>query len=318
MTGAGLGVERGVMLAGMGGVSGPRLAAAVAASGGLGVVGAFKATGAELNGLVDPLLAATAGTVGVSLVPEAVSAGTLDAQLLRILGHTPDRLLVVSFGTLPDVAVARLRAAGRRFVVQVGSVDAAGRALAAGAYAVVAQGAQAGGRLLGDTPTAELVAAVRRRHPDAVVVAAGGIATPDDAAAVAQAGADAVCCGTAFVPAEESDAHETYKDRVVAAGAVDTTVTDVFDLGWAGRRHRVLSSRVTADPGRYGRTHIGTTEVAGRSHPVYRFSATVPTRFTEGLIDDMAMYAGHSCEGVRGRSTAAEIVNKLANALEDA
>ncbi|WP_106396560.1 NAD(P)H-dependent flavin oxidoreductase [Actinocorallia populi] len=313
----GLALDRGVMLAGMGGVAGPGLAAAVGRAGGLGVVGAYKATGADLAVLLRSLTDLTAGPAGVGLVPEAAGARILAAQVEQILATTPSRILVVGFGLLPSGLAARLRTAGRRLIVQVGTADDADAALLGGAHAVVLQGAGAGGRLLGDRPLLPLLREVRTRHPQAVLLAAGGLTTADAVAAAAEAGADGVCSGTAFIAAAESDAHPLYRRRVVEADAADTVVTGVFDLGWPGRRHRVLRSAVTDAPGRFPRTPIGFTTVGRTRHPVYRFSSAAPTRATRGRIDHMAMYAGTSCARVDRVRPAAEIVADLGRAFEE-
>ncbi|GAB2812436.1 hypothetical protein GCM10022221_07450 [Actinocorallia aurea] len=314
----GLGLDRGVMLAGMGGVAGPRLAAAVDKAGGLGVVGAYKATGADLHALLAPLTDLTDGPAGVGLVPEAAGARILDAQVEQILATTPRRVLISSFGPFPVALAARVLAAGRRLVVQVGNAADADAALEGGAHAVVLQGAGAGGRLLGDEPLPALLRAVRARRPDAVLLAAGGLATAEAIAAAVEAGADGVCGGTAFIAAEESDAHPLYQRRVIGADAADTVVTDAFRFGWPGRRHRVLRSAVTDAPERFSNAPIGFTTVGRLRHPVFRFSSAAPTRRTRGRIDQMAMYAGTSCARVGRVRPAAEIVDDLSRAREEA
>ncbi|MFG2847120.1 NAD(P)H-dependent flavin oxidoreductase [Kitasatospora sp. NPDC048296] len=311
-----LGVDRPVVSAGMGGVAGPALAAAVARAGGLGLMGLYKATGQALDHMLTELVDMTDGQTGVSLVPEAVPPAVLAAQLDRILDGTPRRLAITALGTLPSTACTRIRAGGRRLLLQVGSAAQADAAIRLGADAVLVQGAHAGGRLLGSELTTDLVRAVRRRHPAAVIVAAGGIATGADAAEALAAGADAVCGGTAFIATHESDAHDLYKDRVTAATAEDTVVTDVFTPGRPRRPHRVLRNALTSAPHHYPKTFIGTTAVAGTRYPVYRFSAAAPTRNTTGRITEMAMYAGRCCSRVNARTRAADVVDRLAGPLE--
>ncbi|TDD79196.1 NAD(P)H-dependent flavin oxidoreductase [Actinomadura rubrisoli] len=311
-----LGIDRPVLLAGMGGVAGPELAVAVAAAGGLGVVGGYKAGGPALAALLDPLVDRTDGPIGVNLIPEVVPDRLLDEQLDHILLRTPGRLLVTTFGPVPERMARRLTDAGRTLVAQVGTVaDAV--ALRDTADVIVLQGTEAGGHLLGTARTRSLVRRTRTALPDAVLVAAGGVAGAADAAAMAAAGADGVCCGTAFVATAEANAHELFKERVLAASAGDTTVTRVFEIGWPGRRHRVLRGPVTENPAAFTRSFIGETTVGGVRHPVCRFSAAVPTRFTEGRVREMAMYAGTSCDRVTAIRPAAEVVAGLAGVLEE-
>lgn len=57
------------------------------------------------------------------------------------------------------------------------------------------------------------------------VIAAGGIADARGVAAAFALGAQAVQCGTIFVCAEESPAHENYKNLIVKAKDTETIVT---------------------------------------------------------------------------------------------
>ncbi|MCY0536451.1 nitronate monooxygenase, partial [Klebsiella pneumoniae] len=57
------------------------------------------------------------------------------------------------------------------------------------------------------------------------VIAAGGIADGAGAAAAFMLGAEAVQVGTRFVVATESNAHQAYKEKVLKAKDIDTTVS---------------------------------------------------------------------------------------------
>ena len=92
-----------------------------------------------------------------------------------------------------------------------------------GADAVVAEGMESGGHI-GSTTTMALVPQV----VDAVsipVIAAGGIADGRGFAAAMMLGAEAVQIGTRFVVSEESIAHEKYKQQLIKAKDIDSTVT---------------------------------------------------------------------------------------------
>ena len=117
-----------------------------------------------------------------------------------------------------------------------------------------------------------------------------------------------------FVVAHESRAHEYFKHAVAAAAESDTVITDVYEIGWPGRRHRVLATAATDDPA-LAATFIGRTEVEGRSYLVPRFSSAVPTVATTGRIEEMAMYCGLSCGSISQPVSAAEIVAAFAHVL---
>ena len=88
---------------------------------------------------------------------------------------------------------------------------------------MVAEGTESGGHI-GETTTMALVPQV----VDAVkipVIAAGGIADGRGIAAAFMLGAEAVQMGTRFVVAKESNVHQNYKDRVIAAKDIDSVVT---------------------------------------------------------------------------------------------
>ena len=111
----------------------------------------------------------------------------------------------------------------------------------AGADAVVAEGMESGGHI-GSTTTFALVPQVR----DAVqipVIAAGGIADGRGLAAAMMLGADAVQMGTIFVASKESIVHQNYKDRILKAKDVDSTVTGTT----TGHPVRCLRNKMTRE-----------------------------------------------------------------------
>ena len=127
---------------------------------------------------------------------------------------------------------------------QVGSADEARAAVDAGCDLVVAQGDEAGGHVRG---TLGLLTTLERVL-DAVevpVVAAGGIGSARQVAAALAAGASAVRVGTRFIASAESGAHPDYVRAVLEATAEDSTLTDVFSVGWDAP-HRVLRSCIEA------------------------------------------------------------------------
>ncbi|MER5297376.1 nitronate monooxygenase [Streptomyces pharetrae] len=311
-----LGLEVSLLQSGMGGVAGTELACAVSEAGAAGCAGGYKLVGAPLSAMLGRLTAGTERPVGVNLIPEVVGPDELDHQLAQVLDETPDRVHVSLFGLPDDSVLDRVVAAGRDLVVQVGTVEDGVRVAERGGV-VVAQGIEAGGHLLGTSRRDELVAALRERLPDACLVASGGIGSPAEAARAVAAGADGVLLGTAFVVAHESRAHPRFKAAVTAADESGTVITDVYEIGWPGRRHRVLATSVTDDPGQ-PKKFIGKTVVEGKPYLVPRFSAAVPTDATSGRIEEMAMYCGMSCSALSDETSAADVVARFARVLPGA
>jgi nitronate monooxygenase len=294
-----LGIDHPLLQAGMGGVAGSELAAAVSNAGCGGVVALYKLDGAGTASLVGGAARLTARPFGINAIPEVVDRDRLDEQVEAALETSPATTFFTFFGPPPAEVVARIAAKGRRVLVQVGTVAEADAAVATGADACIVQGREAGGHHLGTHPLAELLAAVRRRHRNVPLIASGGIHAGGQLRELERAGADGGSCGTLFVAAEESNAHELFKRRVVEAGASDTVVTHVFEIGWPRRPHRVLRNRSVEERDALDSAFIAMTTVGGRRYPIPRFSAAVPTAQTEGRVEEMAMYCGTSCNGVR-------------------
>ncbi|MFH8728614.1 nitronate monooxygenase [Streptomyces termitum] len=305
---AALGVAFPLVQAGMGGIAGPALAAAVADAGALGTVALYKAAPDEAAALVRDTAARTAGTFGVNVIPEV--ADQLLAGQIRAVLDAADRPLVLNSYGLPPAGLARLVTdAGHRLLVQTGTPEDAARADGLGAAALALQGTEAGGHHLGTLPLRTLLARTAAALPGRVLLAAGGLHDAADLAALLDAGASGCLCGTAFVAAAESAAHPAYKQALVTTGEDGTTITDRFTIGWPGRAHRVLRGPVTEAPEPPPARFIAWTTVAdGRRRPVPLGSAAAPTTEAEGRVDDMARYAGLGTARITAVTPAAAVV----------
>lgn len=300
-----------LMLAGMGGVAGPRLVAAVADAGCAGTLGLYKAPPPRIAELIGETERLTARPYGINFVPEVMGEPDLRANLRAAL-DAATRLSFVSFFGLPSLALAELvRAAGLPLIVQIGTLPDALRAVELGPAALVVQGTEAGGHLLGAQPVAEIGAQVRSRV-GVPLFAAGGIGTGADLARLERLGFEGCCLGTRFVAAADSNAHPAYKSAIVRSRASDTEIAEVFEIGWPRRRHRVtgLSAEMRARSLPSG--PIASTSIYGGRQPIFRYSAAVPTSETSGAVEQMALYCGTSCEAVSGVLPAAEIVREFA------
>jgi len=222
-----------------------------------------------------------------------------------------------------DVAphVESAKRAGIRLFAQVGSVDEAKAASAAGVDAIVAQGFEAGGHVRGTTSLATLVPAVVQGVAPLPVIAAGGIATGRGLVAALGLGAEAVLMGTRFLASDESRASHEYKQRVVRACAEDTVHTMLFDIGWPNAAHRVLRNNAVDEWEAAGRpptgrrpgegTVVGRMPVGGTMSDVPRYSLANPMVGFEGNLEYTALYAGESCSLVDDIEPAAAIVREI-------
>jgi nitronate monooxygenase len=256
-----------------GGPSTPELAAAVTEAGGLGFLAAGYRTPEVLEEEIADVRRRTTGPFGVnlfvpqsptvdraaldaylpSLQPEARAAGVEAAAVwdddgwddkLDLLEQVSVRLVSFTFGCPPAPVLARLQAAGSKVAITVTTPAEARQAQAAGADAVAAQGIEAGGHqgsFTDDVPpdTAwgllALITAVRHAV-DLPVLAAGGLMTGRDVAAVVRAGAVGASLGTALLRTPESGAYAIHKAALADPTFTGTALTRAF----SGRRARGL------------------------------------------------------------------------------
>ena len=137
---------------------------------------------------------------GVNLIPAATPSALLDEEISTCLAlEIP--AMALFWDVQPDV-VRRLKDAGVIVVYQIGSVEEAKRAEAAGADTLIAQGREAGGHVWGTEPRNRLARNVvaASRLP---VLAAGGIVTGEDLAEALSLGAQGVVIGTALMATHE-------------------------------------------------------------------------------------------------------------------
>lgn len=237
------GIRHPIVLAPMGGVAGGALAAAVARAGGLGLIGCGygdPAAGYGSPEWIDGEFAAAGN--------EKVGAGFITWSLAkrpelldRVLARGTDPLFL-SFGD-PSPFIPKIRAAGRKVILQVASLAEAKEAKSLGADVIVAQGAEAGGHGAAARSLFTLLPEVAEAVKPVPVLAAGGISDGRGLAAALMLGAEGVLVGTRFFASKEALGSEALKQRILEASGDDTARTRVFDIvrmldwpqGFAGR-----------------------------------------------------------------------------------
>lgn len=261
-----------------GGPSTSALVVAVARAGGLGMLAAgYKSTEAMaeevrevaahtdrfgVNLFVpeqDPSDPAALAAYARALAPVAAELGVpapepgeyvddeYPAKLAHLTAH-PVPLVSFTFGLPIADDVARLRNAGSAVVLNATSAEEVAAAARLRPDAIVVQGLEAGGHRAThgqagqpeEITTAALLDAARELT-DLPLVAAGGIAGRDDAAALLARGAAAVQVGTLFLTAVEAGTKPAHREALLGGTHTETVVTRAF----SGRAARALRNGFT-------------------------------------------------------------------------
>jgi nitronate monooxygenase len=290
----------------MAGAAGGRLAAAISASGGLGMIGAGGAATPAWIAEQARIAAAGGRAWGVGLLAWVVEANP--AQLAAVAELAPP-LVSVSFGPYQR-HLETLKRAGCAVATQVGTVAEALAAERAGVDLIVARGGEGGGHGRNDVATLPLLQAVLDRV-SVPVLAAGGIGTPRGLAAVLAAGAAGAWVGTAFLACQEATVVAAARERIVAADQTDTSYGRVFDVGlrqawppeYGGRALR--NAFFERWQGR--ELELATDEGA---------HAELLAALDSHDFDTGCIYAGQGVGLIQGSRSAAEVVADLASAAD--
>ncbi|WP_149142568.1 NAD(P)H-dependent flavin oxidoreductase [Gemmobacter caeruleus] len=245
------GLHHPVALAPMAGVTGGRLAGAVARAGGLGLLGGGYG---EADWIAREWALAGGAPIGIGFITWRLTASLLAQCLER-----GPRAVMLSFGD-PAPFAAAIQDAGVPLICQCQTLDHARAALDAGAMTLVAQGAEAGGH--GQTRgtlslVPELADLLAARAPETLLLAAGGIADGRGLAASLMLGADGVLVGSRFWAASEALVPPGFHQAALEAGGDATLRSSVPDavrgLDWpAPFTIRTMASAFTdrwqADP----------------------------------------------------------------------
>lgn len=212
-----LGIKYPVFQGGMAWVADAELAAAVSEAGGLGIIAGMNMNGEQLRAEIKKVREKTQKPFGVNVM--LMSPYTPEVAEVIVEEKVP---VVTTGAGNPLTYLKKWTDAGIKVVPVVASVSLAKMVAKRGATAVVAEGGESGGHI-GEAHTMPLVPQV----VDAVdipVLAAGGIADGRGIAAAFMLGAEGVQMGTRFLVAKECTVHQTYKDKVLAAGDGGTVV----------------------------------------------------------------------------------------------
>lgn len=212
-----LGITYPIIQGAMGNISKHELAAAVSLAGGLGTIAGGGLDPEELREEIHGIRQITdkSFAVNVPMKHPAVDA------MIQVVIEERVPVLVTGAGN-PEKYIPAVKAAEIKIVPVVAFTALAKRLSRFGADAFIAEGCESGGHI-GDITTMCLVPQIA----DVVtvpVIAAGGIADGRGMAAAFMLGASGVQLGTAFLVAKECTVHNNYKQMVLKAKDISTTV----------------------------------------------------------------------------------------------
>lgn len=225
-----------IIQGGMAWVAEYNLASAVSNAGGLGIIGAASAPAEIVREQIIKCKAMTNRPFGVNIMLLNPNAD----EVAQIVVEEGVKVVTTGAGN-PAKYMHMWKEAGVKVIPVVASVAMAKMMERAGADAVVAEGMESGGHI-GQTTTMALVPQIA----DAVsipVIAAGGIADGRGMAAAFMLGAEGVQMGTRFVAARESIVHENYKQKIIRAKDIDSTITGAS----TGHPVRCLRNQMTRE-----------------------------------------------------------------------
>lgn len=294
----------------MAGVSGGRLAGAVSAAGGLGMIGVGGTSSAEWVAEQAALARESGAPFGFGLLGWALPERP---EMLDVVLRERPFAVALSFAD-PAPYVERMHAAGTRVLTQVQDLATARQAVRAGVDALVAQGTEAGGHT-GSVATLPLLQLLLETEETArlPVLAAGGIATGRAIAGVLAMGADGAWIGTRFAASTEAMGSDAAKLAILHATETQTIHTHVFDIlqgaDWPDEfPGRALQNKLSL------RWHGRETELQSRLSEVRAELEEARRR------DDYAVahvYAGQAVGLVNDILPAAELVQRLCAEAED-
>jgi NAD(P)H-dependent flavin oxidoreductase YrpB (nitropropane dioxygenase family) len=305
------------------------LAAAVSNAGGFGVLGASGVPPELLRREVERTRGLTDRPFGINIIIDDLPGADPEErrrlyrdQIGAAIDAGADA--VVLFWGDPSPFVERAHSRGAKVLIQVGSVEEARSAAAAGVDAVIAQGVEAGGHVRGTTSIWDLLPDTVHAVAPVPVLASGGIGDGQGLARALALGAQGVSLGTRFVASDEANVHPEYQRRIVESTAEDTVYTrDLYDVWWRpDAPHRTLRNRTFAEWKAAGRPPPGRRPGEGTSVGTRlskadeliewpRYATGMITPEFEGDLDLAPMWAGESCGVVNDVRPAGDIVRDL-------
>lgn len=289
--------------------AGGRLASAVSAAGGLGMIGGGYGDAVWLE---EQLKLVEGKAFGCGFITWSLGR---QPQLLDLVLARKPKAIFLSFSD-PAPFAARIKDAGALLLCQVQTRRDAERAIDCGADVVVAQGSEAGGhgeKRATFTLVPEVADLIARRAPDTLLCAAGGVGDGRGLAAALMLGADGVLVGSRLWASQEANVGPRMHAAALAATGDDTIRSQVMDLArkldWPPRyTARVLKNAYT------DRWH-------GREPELMKVADEEAAKYRKAWVEDdpegANTFVGEAVGLIDGIAPAGDIIRRLVKEAEE-
>ncbi|MFX1419278.1 MAG: NAD(P)H-dependent flavin oxidoreductase [Promethearchaeota archaeon] len=182
-----------------------------------------------------------------------------------------------------------------------------------GCDGIVATGTEGGGHQSYEgVTTLVLVQQVAQKYPEKLLVACGGISSPEGVAAGLAMGADAIAMGTRFIASKESEFHQNYKDLILPATASDTMLT----TGGFGPI-RLLKNKYCLEHGKVmTKEEKISQELAYDMDEYLKDLLAYEVVYTKGDVEDGAVPVGQTCGLIDSILDVDDIISGFTNKAE--
>ena len=307
-----LNVEYPILGGAMSWISEANLVSAISNGGGFGVIAGGNMPVELLEKEIDKTYEKTDKPFGVNLISVAPNF----RAHLDFVVDSAFPYVIFAGGLPPRDAVSRAKKAGCKVICFAPTVGIAERLVKSGVDAIVIEGHEAGGHI-GPVSTAVLAEQIIPVIKDVPVFVAGGIGSGIMAIHYLLMGAAGVQLGTKFAVADESLAHDNFKEYLVRASAKDALPTPQFDPRLPVIPVRALQNEGTKD---FSTLQLGLVAQLEREaitpqeafHKLEEFwLGGLRRAVIDGDVEGGSVMAGQSVGMVHERLPAAEIIKKL-------
>lgn len=295
-----LNIKYPILQGGMAWVATGELAGAVSEAGGLGIIGAGNAPADVVKEEIKKVKEITDKPFGVNVM---LLSPHVD-EVIQVIIEEKVPVITTGAGN-PGKYIPALKEIGCKIIPVVPSVSLAKRMERLEVDALIVEGTEAGGHI-GELSTFVLVPQIADAV-DLPVIAAGGIADGRGYISALTLGAEGVQIGTRFVCAEESIAHENYKEAIIKAKDRDAVVTGRS----TGHPVRNLRNKLTRKMDKLEK------EGASKKELEEAGSGALRAAVIDGDVQYGSVMAGQTAGMINKIQSASQIINEIITEAQD-